>query len=58
VHFLYFVEVDRPFSESQRADVERQTLRFQKYWFDQLGVTFYLSYPVVDVIEADHDAEW
>lgn len=58
VHFSYFVESDAVFSESQRADIEQQAFAFQKYWFDQLGVTFYLSYPVVTVIEADHDANW
>ncbi len=58
VHFVYFVEADEPFSEAQRADVEEQAFRFQQYWYDQLGVTFYLSHPVVDVIEADHEADW
>jgi hypothetical protein len=58
VHFVYFVEADETFSEAQRADVEEQAFRFQQFWYDQLGVTFYLNHPVVDVIEADHDAEW
>lgn len=58
VHFVYFVESDATFSESQRADIEKQAFTFQKYWFDQLGVTFYLSYPIVTVIMADHDADW
>jgi hypothetical protein len=58
VHFVYFVEADETFSEAQRADVEEQAFRFQQFWYDQLGVTFYLSHPVVDVIEADHDADW
>lgn len=58
VHFVYFVEADATYSESQRADVERQAFAFQQFWYDQLGVTFYLNYPVVDVIEADHEAEW
>lgn len=58
VHFTYFVESDATFSESQRADIEKQAFAFQKYWFDQLGVTFYLSHPVVTVIQADHDADW
>lgn len=58
VHFVYFVEADATFSEAQRADVERQAFAFQQYWHDQLGVTFYLSEPVVDVIMADHAADW
>lgn len=58
VHFVYFVEKDAAFSESQRDDIEEQAFRFQKFWFDQLGVTFYLNHPVVDVIMADHDADW
>jgi hypothetical protein len=58
VHFVYFVESDATFSESQRANIEKQAFAFQKYWFDQLGVTFYLSYPIVTVIMADHDADW
>lgn len=58
VHFVYFVEADATFSDSQRADVEKQAFKFQQYWFDQLGVTFYLSYPVVDVIMAEHEADW
>ncbi len=58
VHFVYFVEQGATFSESQRSDVEKQAFNFQKYWFEQLGVTFYLSHPVVDVVMADHDADW
>jgi hypothetical protein len=58
VHFVYFVEADATYSESQRADIEKQAFNFQKFWFDQLGVTFYLNHPVVDVIMAEHDAEW
>ena len=57
VHFVYFVEADETFSEALRADVEEQAFRFQQFWFDQLGVTFYLNHPVVDVIEAEHDAD-
>jgi hypothetical protein len=56
VHFVYFVEADESFSEEQRADVERQAFAFQQFWYEQLGVTFYLNYPVVDVIEAEHEA--
>jgi hypothetical protein len=58
VHFVYFVEADAPLSESQRADVERQAFAFQAFWYEQLGVAFYLNYPVVEVIEADQDAAW
>jgi hypothetical protein len=58
VHFVYFVEADAPFSESQRADIEAQAYTFQQYWYEQLGVTFYLNDPLVDVIEADHDSTW
>jgi hypothetical protein len=58
VHFVYFVEADATFSEAQRADVEKQAFAFQEYWFGQLGVTFYLSYPVVTVMMAEHDANW
>jgi hypothetical protein len=58
VHFVYFVEADKPVSEAQRSDVERQAFVFQRFWFDQLGVTFYVNYPVVDVIRADHAADW
>lgn len=58
VHFVYFVEADQPYMESQRDDIETQAYAFQQYWYEQLGVTFYLSEPVVDVIEADHDGQW
>jgi hypothetical protein len=58
VHFVYFVEGDQEYSESQYADVERHAFAFQQYWYEQLGVTFYLNEPVVDVIEADHDSSW
>lgn len=58
VHFVYFVEADQPYSESQHADIERHAYAFQQYWYDQLGVTFYLNQPVVDVIEADNDSTW
>lgn len=58
VHFVYFVEADQEYSESQHADIEQQAFDFQEYWYEQLGVTFYLNYPVVDVIEADNDSTW
>jgi len=58
VHFVYFVEADQTYSESQRADVEKQAFAFQRYWFEQLGATFHLNEPVVDVIRADHPASW
>jgi hypothetical protein len=58
VHFVYFVEADQQYDESQRGDIEKQAFAFQQYWYEQLGVTFYLNEPVVDVIEADHDSTW
>lgn len=58
VHFVYFVENDQPFAESQRQDIENQAFAFQQYWYEQLGTTFHLSEPVVDVIMADHDSNW
>lgn len=58
VHFVYFVEADQAFDEGQRNDVEKQAFAFQSYWFEQLGVTFYLNEPVVDVIEGDQPASW
>jgi hypothetical protein len=58
VHFVYFVEADQTYSESQHADIERQAFIFQEYWYEQLGVTFYLNQPIVEVIEADHDSQW
>jgi hypothetical protein len=58
VHFVYFVEADQTQSDGHRNDLEKQAFAFQEYWFDQLGVTFYLNEPVVDVIEADHPAAW
>jgi hypothetical protein len=58
VHFVYFVEADEPYSESQHSDIEAQAYAFQQYWYEQLSVTFYLHEPVVEVIEGDHDANW
>jgi hypothetical protein len=58
VHFVYFVEADQTYSESQFADIERQAYAFQAYFYEQLGVTFYLNQPVVDVIDAEHDSAW
>lgn len=58
VHFVYFVENDQTYNEGHHKDIEKQAFAFQKYWFEQLGVTFYLSEPVVEVIKADHPASW
>lgn len=58
VHFVYFVEQDAQYSATDYANIENQAYDFQQYWYEQLGVTFYLSDPVVDVIEADHDSAW
>ncbi len=58
VHFVYFVESDQTENAKHRADIEKQAFAFQNYWFQQLGVTFYLNEPVVDVIKADHPSSW
>jgi hypothetical protein len=58
VHFVYFVEADQLFTESQSQDIHDQALAFQQYWYEQLGVTFFLNEPVVDVVMADHDSAW
>ncbi len=58
VHFVYFVEGDAEFSQAQLDAIEKQAFAFQQYWYEQLGVTFYLNRPVVDVIEAEHDSTW
>ncbi len=58
VHFVYFVEADQRYDASQRDDIEKQAYAFQQYWYEQLGKTFYLSDPVVDVIDAEHDSVW
>jgi len=58
VHFVYFVEADQQYSEAQRDDIERHAFVFQQSWYEQLGVTFYLNDPVVEVIEADHESTW
>ncbi len=58
VHFVYFVEADELFSQLQHDDIEAQALAFQSYWFDQLGVTFFLNDPIVDVVMAEHEAQW
>lgn len=58
VHFVYFVEADQVFSDQQRSDIEDFAFEFQQYWFEQLGSTFYLAQPVVEVIMADHESGW
>ena len=58
VHFVYFVESDEIYSELERSNIEDMAFAFQQYWYEQLGVTFYLNDPVVDVIDAEHDALW
>ena len=58
VHFVYFVEADATYEERRQMDIEQQAYAFQRYWHEQLGVTFFLNDPVVDVIEAEHDADW
>jgi hypothetical protein len=58
VHFVYFVEADREYSECWRARLEQQAYAMQRYWYDVLGVTFYLNDPVVDVVMAEHESRW
>lgn len=58
MHFVYFVEADAEYSAEQHANIEAQAYAFQAYWYEQLGVTFFLNEPVVDVIEADHESNW
>jgi hypothetical protein len=58
VHFVYFVESDEDYSQTQHEDIEAMAFAFQDYWYEQLGSTFYLNEPVVDVIMAQHESLW
>ena len=58
VHFVYFVEADSVFSQDTFQSIEDQALVFQNYWYEQLGTTFLLGDPIVDVVYAQHDAQW
>ena len=58
VHFVYFIEQGYSYSQTQYDAIYNQAFAFQQYWYTQLGRTFYLSNPVVDVIYADHDFNW
>ncbi|MCH9683274.1 MAG: hypothetical protein K0V04_17700 [Deltaproteobacteria bacterium] len=58
VHFVYFVEADAVYDQAEYDAIEQMAFAFQAYWFEQLGTTFFLHSPVVDVIEADHPGQW
>src|SRR5262245_39475219 len=58
VHYVYFVEADASYDEAQRAAIEATAYAFQSYWYETLGVTFYLADPVVEVVHAAHDSQW
>ena len=58
VHFVYFVEADAVYDEAQRDAIETTAYAFQAYWYDTLGVTFYLADPIVEVIHAAHESQW
>lgn len=58
VQFVYFVEKDFEYKEEEKEAIEQQALLFQKYWHEQLGVTFYLNDPIVETIYAEHESEW
>lgn len=58
VHFVYFVEADRAYSACWHAALEQHAYAFQRYWYEQFGVTFYLNEPVVDVVMAEHESRW
>ena len=58
VQFVYFVEADAAFDPDARDRIEAFALDFQQYWYEQLGATFLLGDPIVEVIDAEHDALW
>ncbi|MCG8320376.1 MAG: T9SS type A sorting domain-containing protein [Cytophagales bacterium] len=58
VRFVYFVESDYNFNQEDKDAIASHALAFQQYWYEQLGVTFYLNDPMVEVIYADHPSSW
>ena len=58
VHFVYFIESDYEFNQEDKDAIEMHALAFQQYWYEQLGVTFYLNDPIVEVIYADYPSSW
>lgn len=58
VHFVYFVEADQTFDGATLGHLEAFAYHFQNYWYGQLGGTFYLNDPVVDLIMGERDAQW
>lgn len=58
VRFVYFVEKDAAFDERKKKDIEAQALKLQQFWYDQLGKTFFLSDPIVNVVEGKQNSSW
>ena len=49
---------DYDFNQEDKDAIESHALALQQYWYEQLGVTFYLNDPIVEVIYADHPSSW
>ena len=58
VRFVYFIEQGESYSPAYFDAIKTQAFYLQQYWQDQFGGTFYLYNNVVDVIYADHEANW
>jgi hypothetical protein len=58
VHYVYFVEADASYDQAQHDAIEATAYAFQAYWYETLGVTFYLADPVVEVVHAAHESQW
>jgi hypothetical protein len=58
VRVFYLRPTDVPFDQRFPDGIAAVVLEAQKYYLEQLGVTFQVNDPVVEVVDGDHDANW
>lgn len=58
VRFVYFIESDQSYDPAVHQALIEQAYAMQLFWYEQFGGTFYLYDQVVDVMHAEHPAQW
>ena len=58
VRFVYLVSNNRNENPAYKAGIEMAALSIQAWYFKQLGATFLVNSPVVEVVHSDQKAAW
>jgi hypothetical protein len=58
VRIFWLRPTDVPYDQAYPDGIAAVVLEAQQYYLQELGVTFRVNTPVVEVVDGDHDANW